>query len=312
LLTSPEIQGACPVVSSPDESAEADIEFLRNAVATCRADPTAAPKALASVLNDLAGRLYALDRVEEALGVSDEAVEAAARAMELSPDSARYVLVSAQINRAGGRLRQGDAVLAAEGLAEATDIFRRGGEAGQPYLGPMIEALHRASLAFSEVGLWDMAVRMRRLTLDLFGEAPPAPAVQILALTLVQASNAAAIRDEAAMALVLAEEAVGLARLLSRTEPGGFRLLLAQSLGTLAGCLHRVGRSGDGLDSALESVDLLHTLVPDNPLAAVPSLVLTLESLSAILSALGLGEQAASVEAQLDVLRDSLARLPPG
>jgi len=300
------------VVSSSNESAEADIDFLRTAVATCRADPTAAPKTLASALNELAGRLYALDRVDEALAVSDEAVEAAGRAMELSPDSARYVLVSAQINRAGGRLRQGDAGRAAEGLAEAADIFRQGGEAGQPYLGPMIEALHRASLAFSEVGMWDLAVRMRRLTLDLFGDAPPTPAVQILALTLVQASNAAAERDEAAMALVLAEEAVGLARLLVQTEPGGFRLLLAQSLGNHAGCLHRVDRSGDGLESALEAVDLLHALVPDNPLAAVPSLVLTLESLAAILTSLGLTEQANSVESQLEVLRDSLSRLPPG
>jgi len=300
------------VVSSPNDSAEADIEFLRSAVATCRADPSAPPKALAAALNELAGRLYALDRVDEALVISEEAVQAAARATELSPESARYVLVSAQINRAGGRLRQGDVHSAAEGLAEATETFRQGGPAGQPYLGPMIEALHRASLAFSEVEQWDMAVRMRRLTLDLFGEAPPAPAVQILALTLVQASNAAAGRAEPALALVLAEEAVGLARLLSRTEPGGFRLLLAQSLGNLAGCLHHSGRSGDGLDAALESVDLLHALVPENPLAAVPSLVLTLESLAAILVALGLGEQAASVEAQLGVLRDSLSRLPPG
>jgi hypothetical protein len=300
------------VVTSSNESAEADIEFLRTAVATCRADPTAAPKSLALALNELAGRLYALDRVDEALGVSDDAVEAAGRAMELAPDSARFVLVSAQINRAGGLLRQGHVAEAAEGLAEATDIFRQGGEAGQPYLGPMIEALHRASLAFSELGLWDLALRMRRLTLDLFGDAPPAPAVQILALTLVQASNAAAERDEAALALVLAEEAVGLARLLVQTEPNGFRLLLAQSLGNYAGCLHRVGRAGDGLDSALEAVDLLHALVPHNPLAAVPSLVLTLESLSAILTSLGLAEQAESVEAQLAVLRDSLSRLPPG
>jgi len=300
------------VVSSPNESAEADIEFLRTAIATCRADPAATPKSLASALNDLAGRLYALDRVEEALAISDEAVEAAGRALALDPESARYVLVSAQINRAGGLLRQGNAAKAAEGLAEATDIFRQGGAAGQPYLGPMIEALHRASLAFSEIAEWDLAVRMRRLTLDLFGEAPPTPAVQILALTLVQASNAAAEREESAMALVLAEEAVGLARLLVKTEPGGFRLLLAQALGNYAGCLHRVGRDGDGLDFALEAVDLLHALVPHNPLAAVPSLVMTLESLGAILTALGLAEQAASVEAQLVVLRDSLSRLPPG
>lgn len=298
------------MVSSPDESAEADIEFLRNAVATRRADPSVSPKALTAALNDLAGRLYALDRVEEALAVSDEAVETAGRAMALAPDSARYVLVSAQINRAGGLLRQGEVQRAAEGLAEATAVFRDGGEAGQPYLGPMIEALHRAALAFSEIGAWGLAVRMRRLTLDLFGETQPAPAVQILALTLIQAANAA-LPDEAAMALVLAEEAVGLARLLSRTEPGGFRLLLAQSLGTLAGCLLRVGRAGDGLESALESVDLLHGLVPENPLAAVPSLVLTLESLAAILSALGLSDQAVSVQSQLDVLRDNLARLPP-
>lgn len=300
------------MVSSSNGSAEADIEFLRTAVAACRADPAAAPKSLASALNDLAGRLYALDRVDEALVVSNEAVETAGRAMTLSPDSVRYVLVSALINRAGGWLRQGNAGQTADGLAEATEIFRQGGEAGQPYLGPMIEALHRASLAFSEVGLWDLAVRMRRLMLDLFGDAPPAPAVQILALTLVQASNAATERDETALAPVLAEEAVGLARLLVQAEAGGFRLLLAQSLGNYAGCLHRAGRSGDGLEAALEAVDLLHTLVPDNPLAAVPSLVLTLESLSAILTSLGLPEQAASVESQLEVLRDNLSRLPPG
>ena len=288
---------------------EADPDRLRARVAALRADPATEPKLLAIALNDLSGLLYGQGESEEADAIAEEALVTARRGMAQAPDATRFILVSAEINHAGGRLRRGDVEGAAAGLIAATEIFQAGGEAGLPYLGPMVEALHRAGLAFADFERWDLALRMRRLTVDLFGDKPPGAAVQILALTLTQAASVA---DDPATAVILAEEAVGLARLLRREggeQDDSLRLLLAQTLGTLAGCRHRAGANQAGLEAALEAVDLLHALVPGNPLAAVPSLVATLESLERILTALGLAEQAEVVAAQLTTLQESLARL---
>ncbi|MFD2233834.1 hypothetical protein [Phaeospirillum tilakii] len=298
------------MTAHPSVPPEADPAALRARLAALRAAPATPPRALAQTLNELSGVLYGLNQSDEADRLAAEAVGAARAGMAEDPDATRFVLVAAEINHAGGRLRQGAIEDAAAGLATAADTFRAGGEAGRPFLGAMVEALHRAAQAFADFERWDLALDMRRRTVDLFGETPPGAAVQILALTLIQSAVGPGL--DPARAVSHAEEATGLARLLRR-EGGetdqGLRLLLAQALGTLAGCRHRAGQDSSGLEAALEAVELLHALVPDNPLAAVPSLVATLESLGAILDSLGLAEQAASVAGQLATLQDSLARM---
>lgn len=264
---------------------------------------------LASALNNLSNRLTENGRDDDARAAGEQSVAAARSALDARPDQAHFVLVSALVNQAGRRLRAGDVAAALADLASAVDAFREGGAAVAPFLGPMVEGLHRAAMAFTETGMWGEAIDTRRLMLDLFHDGAPPAVVHLLAMTLQQAAVALAGGGRTADALACADEAVELARSLHRADAGQYQLFLAHSLGTLAGRRHEAGDSASGLEVALEAVNLFHDVAQQDPAAAIPALVLTLESLGAILSALGLDEQAATVQAQREQLRGTLEEM---
>jgi tetratricopeptide (TPR) repeat protein len=266
---------------------------------------------LASLLNSQSNLLAEASHLEEARAVGADAVEHARQAMDEYGDQARFVLVSSLINLAGLKMRSGDTAGTVDELAHAVEVFRDGGSAGQPFLGSMVEALHRAAMAFTEVGLWAEAIDARRLLIGLFGEAPPAAVVQLLALTLQQASAALAGAGETDKALVHAREAVDLARVLFQADGSLHRLALAQAVGNLAGRHHDAGLLKEGLDLSLEAVDLFHEAVSMDPVHAVPSLIVTLDSMAAILDALGLPDQAATVREQRVQLQETLKIISP-
>ncbi|TAN75450.1 MAG: tetratricopeptide repeat protein [Magnetospirillum sp.] len=267
---------------------------------------------LASALNNLSNRLSEAGNQAEAATAAAEAVAEARLALVSRPDQARFVLVSGLINQAGRRMRDGDIHGSFSELAEAVDTFKAGGDGGLPYLGPMIEALHRAAMTFSEIGMWGEAVDTRRLMVGLFPDGPPSAMVHLLALTLQQASLAMAGEGRLDIALTCADESVELGRLLFQKDPDDFKLFLAQVLGNQAGRRHQSGDNSGGLDVALEAVNLFHEAVNGDPAAAVPSLILTLGNLSAILSALELPEQAAIVDEQRAGLQQTLERMVQG
>ncbi|EME68599.1 hypothetical protein H261_17643 [Paramagnetospirillum caucaseum] len=295
--------------------AEAGLLAISEAIGLYRAIAQVQPESyavqLASLLNSQSNLLAEAAHMEEARAVGLNAVEHARQAMDRRPDQARFVLVSSLINLAGLKMRGGDTAGTVEELSQAVDVFRAGGEAGQPFLGSMVEALHRAAMAFSEVGLWSEAIETRRLLIGLFGEAPPAAVVQLLTLTLQQASVALAGAGQADRALAHAGEAVDLARLLFEADATAHRLALAQAVGNLAGRCHDAGRLKEGLDRSLEAVDLFHEAVSQDPVHAVPSLIITLDSMASILGALGLPEQAATVREQRIQLQETLDIIAP-
>lgn len=281
---------------------EGALSAVAEAVALYRAmdhaDPEGYRTGLASALNNLSNCLAETARHDEAAAACDEAVALARQAASQRPDQGRYVLVSALINLAGRHMRGGDIDATLGALAEAVEVFRGGGAAGIPYLGPMIEALHSAALAFGEIGRWTEAVAARRLMVGLFPEAPPAAALHLLALTLHQSSQAALRDGDIGPAGEAADEATLLARALYSGDAAAYGLFLAQSLGHQAGCLHRLGQSALGLDAALEAVGLFQAAMAAEPTTVIPSLILTLDSLMAILTELDLPEQAASIREQ--------------
>ncbi|CAA7626059.1 hypothetical protein [Magnetospirillum sp. SS-4] len=288
------------------------VELFR---AMAEVDPGAFRVHLASALNSLSNRLDDVADRDGARSACDQAVAEARLAVEARPDQARFVLVSCLINLAGKRLRDGDIGGCLDVLAEAVEVFRAGGAAGTPYLGSMVEALHRAAMAFSEIGRWGEAVDTRRLMIGLFADGPPPAMVHLLALTLQQASLAMAGAGRFDVALASANEAVDLARLLFDKDAAEYRLFLAQALGNQAGRRHQAGDSASGLDAALEAVNLFHEVVGKDPVAAVPSMILTLGSLSEILTGLGMAGQAAIVDEQRHQLQqtlDVLTRSDPG
>jgi tetratricopeptide (TPR) repeat protein len=276
--------------------------------AIAQAQPDAYAAQLASLLNSQSALLAEAARLEEARAVGDEAVDLAGRAMETQPDKVRFVLVSSLINLAGLRMRGGDIAGTAAELDRAVEVFRAGGEAGQPFLGSMVDALHRAAMAFGEIGRWSEAIAARRMLCRLFGETPPSAVIQLLALTLQQASAALAVGGQAEAAVILAVEAVELARGLAGPDNA---LPLAQALGNLAGRCLDVGQLKEGLDRALEAVDLFHVVVTTDPVHAVPSLIVTMDSLTAILTALDLPEQAGLVREQRAQLQQTLDVIAP-
>ena len=279
--------------------------------ALAQAQPASYGVQLASLLNSQSNLLAEASHLEEARAVGSDAVEHAREAMEGRPDQARFVLVSSLINLAGLKMRAGDTAGTLDELAQAVEVFRDGGAAGQQFLGSMVEALHRAAMAFTEVGLWHEAIDTRRLLIGLFGEEPPAAVVQLLALTLQQASVALAVAGQLDKSLGHANEAVDLTRMLFKADGIAHRLALAQSIGNLAGRSHDSGRLKEGLDLALEAVDLFHEVVSTDPVHAVPSLIVTLDSLASILAALDLPEQAATVREQRAQLQETLDLIAP-
>jgi tetratricopeptide (TPR) repeat protein len=288
-------------------AAEEGVAMFR---AMVEAEPATFTVHLASALNNLSNRLVEVERFDEAAAAGDSAVKLAGEAMAAKPDEARFVLVSALVNQAGRLLGAGDTAEAVKRLIAAVEAFREAGDAAAPFLGPMIEALHRAAIAFTELGLWGEALDTRRLTVYLFGDpgAPP-PVVHLLALTLQQAALALGRGGNPAEALKCADEAVQLARQLIAVDAEQYKGFLAQALGTLAGARQATGQPKEGLDVALEAVNLFHEVVHLDPAGAVPALIVTLENLAAILTTLGLAEQADTVIAQRDQLRGTLEEL---
>jgi tetratricopeptide (TPR) repeat protein len=263
----------------------------------------------ASALNNLASRLSDAGHAEEAKIAGNEAVHEARLAAAAHPENARFVLISGLVNQAGRRLRDGEAAGAVADLTSAVGAFREAGPSATPFLGDMIQALHRTSMAFSEQGRWVEAIDTRRLMADLFMEAPPPAVIHLLALTLQQAAQALGRDGDSEDALACADEAVELGRSLVKADAAAYTLFLAQALGSQATCRHAMGESKGGLDAALEAVNLFHEAVQDNPTAAVPALILTLEALSGILTSLGMTDQAATVDGQRAQLLTTLESL---
>lgn len=284
---------------------------LYKALAQAQPDPYGLQ--LASMLTTQSNLLAEASHLEEALAVGNDAVETALHALEAVPQPGRLPLVSALVNMAGLKMRAGDTAATVEKLTQAVDEFRRGDEPGSSLQGSMVEALHHAAMAFTELGLWPEAIGTRRLLLSLFGDEPPAGATQLLALTLQQASVSLVASGQAQQALAHAAEAADLVRELAKDEEGGIalRLALAQVVGNLAVRCHDAGRSQEGLALALEAVDLFQDAVVAEPLHAVPSLILTLDGLVAILEALDLPDQAATVREQRSQLQQTLDIITP-
>jgi len=99
--------------------------------------------------------------------------------------------------------------------------------------------------------------------------------------------------------------------MLFKADGTAHRLTLAQAVGNLAGRSHDAGRLKEGLDLSLEAVDLFHDAVNTDPVHAVPSLIVALDSMAAILEALGLPDQAATVREQRTQLQETLDIIAP-
>lgn len=268
---------------------------------------------LASALNNLSNRLSDTGCDDEARLVGDEAFALARSAVADKPNEARFVLVSTLMNQSGRSWRAGDSARAIAEMAGAVDLFRDGGEALMPFLGVMVDALHRNGMALTEAGRWDEAVAVRRMTADVFpADNIPAPVHHLLALTLQQAAYAKSRDGAPGAALPLVEEAAELARGLSAHGPEQYRLFLAQSLANLASRQHEAHADEQALEAAVEAVNVFQEVAHSNPGDAIAPLMSTLETFAAILTSLGHTDQARAILAQREQLLDVLEQVKGG
>lgn len=254
---------------------------------------------LASALNNFSNRLSDLGNDDEARMAGDEAFRLARGALEAKPGEARFVLVSTLMNQSGRSWRAGQSLRAIEEMGTAVELFREGGEDLMPFLGVMVDALHRNAMALSEGQRWEEAVAVRRMTAEVFpADNIPAPVHHLLALTMQQAAFAKSRDGFPGEALPLVEEAADLARGLAAFAPEQYRLFLAQALANLASRQHEAHADEEALEAAVEAVNVFQEVAKINPAEAMVPMVATLETFAAILTTLGHGEQAENILGQ--------------
>lgn len=262
---------------------------------------------LASALNTLSNRLSDLERDEEGRTAGDEAFKLARKAIDINPDQARFVLVSVLMNQSGRSWRAGQSLRAVEEMGTAVDEFRAGGEALYPFLGTVVDALHRNAMTLAETGRWEEAVLLRRMCVKAFpDDHVPSAVSHLLALTLQQAAFVASREGRAGAALPLVEEAAEIARTLVAAAPEQHRLFLAQSLANLASRQHEAHADAEALDAAVEAVNVFQEIAQADPASVVVPLVATLETFASILATLGYTEQARNVLTQRDELQATM------
>ncbi|MDA8229836.1 MAG: tetratricopeptide repeat protein [Magnetospirillum sp.] len=285
-----------------DEALSAAMEGVEQFQSLAAADAPVFAIHLAAALNNLSNRLSEAGRDEHAHSAGDEAVKIATALLAGEPLQARFVLVSALMNQAGRSWRGGQGGKALDEMREAVDAFRAGGDDMAPYLGAIIEALHRNALSLSEAGLWTEAIRVRRMTAQCFAGPVPAPVHHLLALNLEQAAHAVGAAGRWDEAMPLIEEAVTIARGLAGEDADQYRLFLAQSLSSLASRRHEAGLHAMAMDAAVEAINLFQQVAMTDADSAVLPLILTLETFASILKSLGHHDQAATVLDQRDTL----------
>lgn len=267
---------------------------------------------LASALNNLSNRLGEVGREEEGRRVCDEAIDLAGQSLsDSNPNQARFVLVSALMNQSGRSWKLGEPEHAIEEMGRAVDAFREGGEALGQFLGVMVDSLHRNAMALTEVGRWDEAIAIRRLTARVFPEAAPVPAPvgHLLALTLEQAAFAQSRAGQPGQALPLVEEAVQIARDIAEAHPEEYTVFLGQALSNLASRQYEAGAPTEALNAAVEAIQLYQNAAQTNAADVVLPLAMTLETFASILTALGHDEQAQNVLAQRDELMEMVRQI---
>jgi tetratricopeptide (TPR) repeat protein len=263
---------------------------------------------LASALNNLSNRLSESDRETDAVTTGGEAVTQARGALEKRPDQARFVLISALLNQAGRAWKNGTVSAALEQMREAAEAFRDGGEAMAPYLGVMVEALHKNALALAEMGLWHQAIDVRRLVATCFPPPVPPPVRHLLGLTLDQGATAMRAVGKLAEALPFAEEAMAIGRSLVEADADRYTLFLAQMQANLAALRHQSGELGEAMEMVLEAINNFQQAARTNAAATVAPLAATLGIFAEVLTTLGHAEQAATVLAQRDGLLEVMEK----
>jgi tetratricopeptide (TPR) repeat protein len=227
-------------------------------------------------LDNLAVRLLALGRRDDALIASTHAVEvyrrlAAADSSAFEPDLARALTNLGIRLSALGRWQ--DAVLA---TTEAVGVYRRLATTNRTAFEPdLAGALNNLSVMLSDVGLQRGALAASTQALDIhrrLAAVNRTPFEPGLAMALTNHSVVLSNLGQREDALAASTHAVEAYRRLAATDPAAFEPDLARALTNLGADLSDLGRLEDALTTTTHAVDIHRRLVAAHPTAFEPNL----------------------------------------
>ena len=270
---------------------------------------------LAGSLNNLALRLGALGRVEEALAASEEATDTYRELAAARPDAFRPTLAGSLHNLGIQLARVGRRQEALAATQEATDTYRELAAARPDAFRPdLAMSLNNLGIWLASLGRAEEALSAAQEAVTIRRELAAARADAFrpaLAMSLNTLAGALVDLGRPEDALATIQECTGLYRELAAARPDTFRPNLAMSLNTLAGALVDLGRPEDALATIQECTGLYRELAAALPDTFRPALAMSLNNLSNALAELGRREEAlAAIQEAAEVYRELAAARP--
>ncbi len=280
-----------------------------------QADPDpGARAALADELDELAGRLSGLARVEEALGAAQEAVELN-RALA-AEDPALATRLARSLTRLSNRyahLGRHDAGL--EAGMEALGILQSVGGDDPLAMADVARSLSNLSSDLGHVGRIEEALAAVHTALQIqtaLAEHWPQYFEHELAGSYINFSNRLTDAGHDDEALAATQHAIALYRRLAEEQPDAYAPQLAEVLGNVSVDLRRTGAPEEAVAAAEESVALFRRLDAQVADAFLPGLAEALNMLSCALTDAGRADEALRASEELVARRRDLVARHPG
>ena len=261
----------------------------------------------AGLLTDLARRLAALGRREQALAAIEEAVEIR-RALAQANREAYLPDLATSLNGLSNRLAELDRreqALAA--IEEAVAIRRALAQAKDAHLPDLAASLNNLSPRLAALGRLEQGLATIEEAVDTYRalvRARPDAFLPDLAMSMSTLSNRLAQLGQREEALTAIREAVDRYRTLAQARPDAFLPDLAMALNNLSYRLAALDRPEQALTAIEEAVQIRRSLAQARPDAFLPDLATSLNNLSNALADLGRDEQAlAAIEEAVDIYR---------
>jgi hypothetical protein len=270
---------------------------------------------LARLLSNLSVRLSALNRREEALAASQEAVAIHRRLAETRPDAFLPDLATSLNNLGTGLSGLGHREEALAAGQEAVATHRRLAETRpNAFLRDLATSLNNVSAYLSDLGHREEALAASQETVAIYrrlAETRPDAFLPDLATSLNSSGRDLSNLGRREEALAASQEAVAIHRRLAETRPDAFLPDLATSLNNLGMGLSNLGRREEALAASQEAVAIYRRLAETRPDAFLPDLALSLNNLSKDSSNLRRREEALAASQEAVAIYRRLAQTRP-
>jgi tetratricopeptide (TPR) repeat protein len=271
---------------------------------------------LARRLNNLATRLSATGRREEALQSARQAVELYRSLAQANPRVALPNLATSLSNLANMLNDMGQGEEALQSAQQAADLYRSLAEARpSAYLPGLASTLNNLANMLSDLGRREEALQSAQQAVTIrrgLAEVRREAFLPKLAKSLHSLANIRSELGQRTEALEVAQEAVDLYRSLAQARPDAFLPDLAMSLDSLANMLSDLGRRKEAFEVSQEAVDLYRPLAQARPDAFLPDLARSLHNLAPRISDSGQYTEALGVAQEAVTVYQQLAQVRPG